>query len=374
LTSDDLFSPLFAPDALRQAVSGEAWVRALLDVEAALASAAAEAGAIEAGEAEAVAAACAGTFEPERLGRAGRAGGNPAIALVAELREAAPAAHFGATSQDALDSAAMLVARRARELVLGELDGVAAACARLAREHRATPMAGRTLLQQAQPITFGLKAAGWLAGVADARAGLRALRLEAQLGGPAGTLAAFGDRGPAVLGGFAARLGLAEPALPWHARRGRVAALGSALAIAAGACEKVALDVVLLAQSEVGEVAEGGGGGSSSMAHKRNPAAAVRARAAARSARAAAGVLLEAMAAEHERAAGAWHAEWSALSTALAGAGGAAWCVRESLSGLSVDAGRMAANLDALRAQAGEDPGLGAAHAFVDRALAEAEA
>ena len=150
--------------------------------------------------------------------------------------------------------------------------------------------------------------------------------------------------------------------------------LGAALAIAAGACEKVALDVVLLAQSEVGEVAEGAGGGSSSMAHKRNPAAAVRARAAARSARAAAGVLLEAMAAEHERAAGAWHAEWSALSAALAGAGGAAWCVRESLAGLRVDAERMGANLDALRAQAGEDPGLGAAQAFVDRALAEAEA
>jgi len=375
LTSDALFGPIFAPGALRAAVSGEAWVRALLDVEAALAAAEAEAGVIAADEAQAVADACAGAPpDPERLGRAGRAGGNPVIPLVAELREAAPAAHCGATSQDVLDSAAMLVARRALAVVLGELDGVAAACAGLAREHRATPMAGRTLLQQAQPITFGLKAAGWLAGVADARAALRAVRLEAQLGGPAGTLAALGDRGPAVLAGLAARLGLAEPALPWHARRGRVAALGSALAVAAGACEKIALDVVLLAQSEVGELAEGGGGGSSSMAHKRNPAAAVRARAAARGARAAAGVLLEAMAAEHERAAGAWHAEWSALSGALAGAGGAAWCVRESLDGLVVDPQRMRANLDALLALAGEDPGLGSADAFIDRALAEAGA
>jgi 3-carboxy-cis,cis-muconate cycloisomerase len=193
--------------------------------------------------------------------------------------------------------------------------------------------------------------------------------LSAQLGGPAGTLAGLGDGAAAVHAAFAARLGLDEPPLPWHGARGRVAELGAALAVAAGAVEKIALDVALLAQTEVGEVSEasdGGRGGSSSMPHKRNPVGAVRARAAARSVRAAAGVLLEAMAGEHERAAGAWQSEWPALSAALAGTGGAAWAVHESLAGLTVHADRMRANLD------DTDPDLGAAQEFVDRALAAA--
>ena len=189
--------------------------------------------------------------------------------------------------------------------------------------------------------------------------------LAAQLGGAAGTLAGLG---PAVLARFAAELELEEPALPWHGDRTRVAALGAALAIAAGACEKVALDIVLLAQNEVGEVAEsseGGRGGSSAMAHKRNPVGAVRARAAARSARGAAGVLLEAMAGEHERAAGAWQSEWGALSAALAGAGGAAWSLREALEGLAVDPDRMAANLEGLPG----DLDQATVDALIDRAL-----
>jgi len=223
-------------------------------------------------------------------------------------------------------------------------------------------MAGRTLMQQAEPVTFGLKAAGWLAGVAGARARLRELTLPAQLGGAAGTLATLD---PAVIDDFAARLGLAAPRLPWHADRRPAAELGAALAIAAGAVEKVALDVVLLAQTEVGEVAEaseGGRGGSSAMPHKRNPVGAIRARAAARTVRASAGVLLEAMAGEHERAAGAWHSEWHALSDALAYTGGGAWSLREALDGLTVDPERMRANL----AVEGD---LGAADTFIDRAL-----
>jgi 3-carboxy-cis,cis-muconate cycloisomerase len=302
------------------------------------------------------------------------ADGDPVVPLVRRLRaevaaragdEAAAAVHFGATSQDVLDSAAMLVARRGRDPILAELDAVVAACARLAREHRDTVMAGRTLLQQAQPVTFGLKAAGWLAGVAGSRARLRELRLPAQLGGPAGTLSALGERGPAVLAAFAARLELDVPPLPWHGDRRPVAELGAALAIAAGALEKIALDIVLLAQTEFAEVAEasgGGRGGSSSMPHKRNPVGAVRARAAARSVRGAAGVLLEAMAGEHERAAGAWHSEWRALSDALAFTGGAAWSVNEALAGLTVDPERMRANLTV-------DGDIGAASAFIDRAL-----
>jgi 3-carboxy-cis,cis-muconate cycloisomerase len=346
------FTSLFVPDAVAAQVSDRAWVRAMLDAEAALAAAEAEACVVPGDAASAIAAACERIApDPAGLGVAGRASGNPVVPLVRELRAAAGDAarwvHFGATSQDVLDSAAMLVARRALVPVGAELDGVAAACARLAREHRGTLMAGRTLLQQALPVTFGLKAAGWLAAVTDARAGVRRVPLAAQLGGAAGTLAALGDRGPAVLAAFARRLSLDEPPLPWHGARGRVAELGAALAIAAGAVEKIALDVALLAQTEVAEVSEARGGGSSAMPHKRNLAAAVRARGTARSVRAAAGVLLEAIAGEHERAAGAWHSEWSALSAALAGTGGAAAAVRESLEGLRVDPERMRANLDA---------------------------
>ena len=348
------------PDALREAVSDDAWVRAMLEAEAALAAAQADVGIISADAAALVAEACGESYEIE-----GRDAANPVVALAKALRERAPEAHFKTTSQDILDTAAMLVARRARALILEDLEGVVAACARLAREHRATPMAARTLLQQAVPTTFGLKAAGWLAGVAGARDGLRAVPLAAQLGGPAGTLEGLG---PAVLAGFAARLELDEPALPWHGDRTRVAALGSALAIAAGACEKVALDVVLLAQTEIGEVAEssaGVRGSSSAMAHKQNPVGSVRARAAARSVRAAAGVLLEAMAGEHERAAGAWQSEWGAVSDALAGTGGAAWSLREALDGLTVDAGRMAANLQGLDGDLDQTT----IDALIDRAL-----
>ncbi len=364
-----MFTPIFVPEAVQDSVAEEAWLQAMLDVEVALARAEAAHDLVAAEAADGIAAA-----RPDLagLGVAARDAGNPVVELVRRLREAAgehaDAVHFGATSQDVLDSAAMLVAKRALAPVLAELDAVVDACAALARGHRGTVMAGRTLMQQAEPVTFGLKAAGWLVGVAGGRARLRELRLPAQLGGAAGTLSKLGDRGPAVLAAFARELGLDEPVLPWHGDRRPVAELGAALAIAAGAVEKVALDIVLLSQTEVGEVAEesgGGRGGSSAMAHKHNPVGSIRTRAAARSVRAAAGVLLEAMAGEHERAAGAWHSEWRALSDALAGTGGAAWSLHEALSGLTVDAERMRANISAdLR-----DVGTGAADAFIDRAL-----
>jgi len=222
----------------------------------------------------------------------------------------------------------------------------AAAAAVLARAHRDTPMAGRTLLQQAVPITFGLKAAGWLAGLAEARAGLARVPLHAQLGGAAGTLASLGDAGPRVLAAYAEELGLAEPVLPWHTNRVRPAELASALAIASGAVAKTAQDVVLLAQTEVGEVLEAASGGSSAMPHKRNPVAAVSALACARQAPGLAATLLGAMAHEHERAAGAWQAEWQALPALLATTGSAASWLRACLEGLEVDTGRMRANLD----------------------------
>jgi 3-carboxy-cis,cis-muconate cycloisomerase len=261
----------------------------------------------------------------------------PVAPLAKALREASSYAHWGATSQDALDTATMLVARDALALVRAELDGVAAAAARLAEEHRDTLMAGRTLLQQALPVTFGLKAAGWMVAVLDARRGLLNAPLAVQLGGAAGTLAALGDAGPRVVVELAGELGLAEPELPWHTARGRIGVLAGALAVTAGALGKAGADVVLLAQTEVGEVTEASGGGSSAMPHKQNPAAAVRARACAQQAVAAASALLAAAGHEHERAAGAWHAEWEALSA-----------LRESLEGLQVHPDRMRANLDPL--------------------------
>ncbi len=347
-----LFAPLFAPARLREAVSERAWVQAMLETEAALAAAEADAGLIPAAAAEAIGAACrAGAVGHTGLGDRSLGAGNPVVPLVDALRaavgsDAAGYVHWGATSQDVLDTAAMLVARRALALIGEELDGVARACAALAREHAETLMAGRTLLQQALPITFGLKAAGWLDATLDARGGLRRARLDVQLGGAAGTLAALGDAGPPVAAAVAERLGLGAPGLPWHTARGRVAELGAALAVAAGAMGKAALDLVLLAQTEVGEVVAGAGG-SSTLPHKRNPIGAVRARACAERVPPLAALLLAAMAQEHERGAGGWHAEWEPLTQALALTGGAAAAVRETLEGLEVRPDRMRANLEA---------------------------
>ena len=345
-----VFAAIFVPEPLLEAVSDGAWVAAMLETERALAAAEAATGVIPADAAAGIAGACrAGELDVAELARAGRATGNPAEPLVRALRErvggdAARFVHHGATSQDVMDTASMLVARSARGLVLAELAAVADACALLADAHRATPMAGRTLMQQAVPTTFGLKAAGWLVAVVDARVRLAAVPLKAQLGGAAGTLAVLGDRGPEVLRAFAAEVGLEEPVLPWHTRRVRVAELADALAAAASACDKIGLDVVLLAQTEVGEVSEAAGGGSSTMPQKRNTTRAAIARACARGVHAAAGVLTDGEY-EHERAAGAWHAEWGALSDALALAGGAAAAIHECLDGLEVHSDRMRENM-----------------------------
>jgi 3-carboxy-cis,cis-muconate cycloisomerase len=236
-------------------------------------------------------------------------------------------------------------------------------------------MAGRTLGQQAVPTTFGLKAAGWLTGCRDARDRLAAVRLPVQLGGAAGTMAGYGDGALDLLPLFAAETGLAEPVLPWHTLRTPVTDLACALAAVTGALGKLATDVILLAQSEVGEVAEPaapGRGGSSAMAHKRNPVLATMIRSAALQAPALAQVLLASRVAEHERPAGSWHAEWQPLRECLRLAGGAAGTAAELAEGLEVFPERMRHNLDhllAVLAGHGEDPGIGAASALVDRAL-----
>jgi 3-carboxy-cis,cis-muconate cycloisomerase len=349
------FAAIFVPAELRDAVSDRTWLEGMLEAERALAVACATAGLVPADSATRIAEACrAELYDTESLAEQGRAVGNPAEPLVRALRdavggEAAEAVHFGATSQDIVDTAAMLVARHASDLVLDELDRLADGCADLAREHRSTPMAARTLLQQAVPTTFGLKAAGWLTGVVEAQgilAGVRDQRLAAQLGGAAGTLAALGDHALEVAARYARELDLAEPVLPWHANRQRLAELGAALDAAAGAAAKIGLDVVLLAQTEVSEATERTAGGSTTMPQKRNPVSSTLAVASARLAHEHASVLTGGLAHEHERAVGAWHAEWEALSGALAFAGGAVAAAAEAVTGLEVDAERMRANLE----------------------------
>lgn len=359
-----LFDPLFTSDAMDAATSPEAWTAALLAFERELARAEADAGVVPRPAAEAVAGA-AGRIHPRPgdLGVAARSAGNPVVPLVRALAAAvddAPGAaghgawaHFGATSQDAMDTAAMLVAREGCRLLLADVGAAADACAALARRHRRTLMTGRTLLQPALPITFGLKVAGWLVGLVEAAAVVErvaAERLAVQLGGAAGSLASLGDRGPAVSARLAERLGLAEAPLPWHTDRGRVVELAGALVGLANAAAKVAFDVVLLAQAEVGEVTEGGGGGhggSSTMPHKANPVSSVLVLAAARRAHGAAAVLVSSGVQDHERAGtGGWHAEWQALTDLLRAAGGCANGVAAVVDRLTVSPSRMAANLD----------------------------
>lgn len=350
----ELFDGLFVPDDVRDAVSDRAWVAAMLEFEAALARAEAAVGLISGEAADAIAAVAgdAERFDAAALGRDGRASGNPAAPLVRVLTEAvgghaAGFVHLGATSQDVMDTAAMLVSRRAAAAIDRELASAAGACAALAEDHRGTLMPARTLLQQALPTTFGLKAAGWLVALLDARRRLAEVSFSVQLGGAAGTLASLGADGPRVLDALADELELERPALPWHADRGRVADLAAALALVAGTVEKVALDIALLAQTEVGEVAEaGGGGGSSTLPHKRNPVGAAMAIASARRVRGEASVLIGGMAGEHERAVGAWQAEWPALTDALAYAGGAAAALAGTLGGLEVHPEAMRRNLE----------------------------
>jgi 3-carboxy-cis,cis-muconate cycloisomerase len=356
-----MFDGVLARGRVPEAVSDAGWLRAMLAAEAALA----RARGLDDEVADAIAAS-GPRLDPRTLGERAAESGNPVVPLAAALREiAGPEAHRGATSQDILDTAAMLVATDALAIVRGDLGAAAGAAARLAAEHRATPMIGRTLLQQALPTTFGLKAAGWMRGLDAGLERLAGFRPVAQLAGPAGTLDAIG---PDVLRRYCELLGLDEPVLPWHTERSRIGELASALGIACGAIAKVAGDVVLLAQTEVGEVAEAAPGGSSSMPHKRNPVAAVSARACARQAPGLVATLLASMEQEHERAAGAWHAEWAPLRALLVASGSAAVWLRTCLEGLQVDAGRMRSNLPA---DAELSSAVESAAALVDRALAD---
>ena len=368
----------------------QAWLTAMLQTEAALARALERAGLAPPGAGAAVTeAARASAIDAAELGRRAALTGNPVPALVRALARCVPAyaaaaVHKGATSQDIIDTAAMLLARRALAAAAADMAAAADATAALAVRHRDTVMIGRTLLQQAVPVTFGLVTAGWLTGLDEARAGLdrvRAGRLAVQFGGAAGTLASLGADGPRVAALLAGELGLPLPVLPWHTDRLRIVEVAASCGGAAAVLGKIARDVTLLAQSEVGEVREGEAevsegesgaaevregesevaevregdepgagarrGGSSAMPQKRNPVAAIAILGCTRQVPGLLATLTAAAEQEHQRAAGAWHSEWEPFSVLLRLTGSAASWGAELLAGLTANPARMRANLDA---------------------------
>jgi 3-carboxy-cis,cis-muconate cycloisomerase len=305
-------------------------------------------------------------------------------ALVAvEDAGAARYVHWGATSQDAMDTGLVLQLRGFLAVLGADLGRLAAALARLAETHKATPLVGRTWLQHALPVTVGLKAAGWLDAIERhrtrlAEVGGRALAL--QFGGAAGTLAALGERGLEVAEALARELDLTLPALPWHAHRDRVAEIGTALGLLVGSLGKIARDLSLLMQTDVAEAFEPGGegrGGSSTMPHKRNPVTAAVVLAAATRAPGLVATLLSAMVQEHERGLGGWHAEWETLPALCTLGAGALRHMAETIEGLELDPARMRSNLEATHGQIlaeavtmalGSRIGRLAAHQLVERA------
>jgi 3-carboxy-cis,cis-muconate cycloisomerase len=359
MTEPGLLSGIFSRGPVAGAVSDRAVLQAMLDVEIALAQALNAIGIMSSEAATEIAAAAdASTFDLAAIGRAAGEHGTPVPGILSALSDrlsddAAAHLHQGATSQDVVDTAMMLVSQRALGSLLDDLARAARATAELAERHRTTLAAGRTLMQQALPLTFGLKGAHWLVGLDGAREELAEVRgrvLAVQLGGAVGTIAALGERGLEVGAGMAARLGLADPLLPWHTVRLRPARLSCALGAALGVMGKIARDVVLLAQTEVAEATEGasdGRGASSTMPHKRNPVGAVAVLACAQRAPGLVATILAAMIQEHERAAGAWQAEWEPLLELLRLAGSAAFTLAELLAGLDVDPDRMRADLGA---------------------------
>jgi 3-carboxy-cis,cis-muconate cycloisomerase len=359
-----LLAPVWAGTPVEAAVCDHAWLQAMLDAEAALARAQARLGTVPRSAADAITdAAKASRLDLRAIALDARETANPVVALVGQLTRAV-AADAPQAAAYVHQGSAMLVSARALRLIRADLGRSAAALADLAARHRQTPMAGRTLALHAVPTTFGLKAAGWRQLVLDAGQRLSRVALPVSLGGAAGTLAGYleyangagdaGDYAGRLVDAFAAETGLARPVLPWHALRTPIADLAAALAFTAAALGKIAVDVQVLARTEVGEVAEPtaeGRGASSAMPHKRNPVLATLIRCAALQVPAIATGLTQCLIAEDERSAGAWHAEWLLLRECLRLAGGAACAAAELTAGLRVIPERMRQNLDLTRGQ-----------------------
>jgi 3-carboxy-cis,cis-muconate cycloisomerase len=333
-STSELFGGIYARGRVAAEVSDEGWVQAMLDVEQALGGPELSASEIDIAE----------------LGRQAAEHAQPVVPLAKRFEPT----HAGATSQDILDTAMVLVAKRALVPLLEDAQAAADAAAALADAHRGTPVMGRTLLQDAVPTSFGLKAAGWMSALDEARRTLGDVPLAVQMGGP------VGHRDPHVAARVAEQLQLAEPVLSWDTDRFRIAGLACALGLLAGALSKVARDVTL---SECLSEGVPGRGGSSAMAHKHNPVAAVSVLACAKRVPGLVATMLAAMEQEHERAAGAWQAEWGTITELLRLTGSIAAWGRDLLEHLEVDDAAMAA-------AAGPEPDLGASSELIDRALA----
>ncbi len=392
----ELLGPLHAGTALREVFGDRTRLQRMLDFEAALARVQARLGLIPATAAVPIEAACrADLFDLASLAHGAVEAGNLAIPMLRQLvalvqtqdRDAAKYVHFGATSQDAIDTGAVLQLREALETIGAGLEHLIGSLAALAAAHRHTPMAGRTWLQHAAPTTFGLKAAGWADAMLRHRQRLRELRprlLVLQFGGATGTLESLQSRGAEVAAALAIEIGLGLPALPWHAHRDRVAECATVIGLLTGTLSKIARDIALCAQTEVGELAEPaapGRGGSSTLPHKRNPVSCAAVLAAGARVPALVSTMLAAMAQEHERGLGGWQAEWDTLPQIVLLGAGALERTVELAAQLEVDPGRMRANLEATRGlihaeavQMALAPSVGrlAAHDLVEQACREA--
>ncbi|MBT2275891.1 class-II fumarase/aspartase family protein [Rhodococcus qingshengii] len=369
-----LLSPVHAGLPIENVVSDDAWITAMLDTEVALATAQCDLGIIPHTALVDIAhAARTHIFDTRALAIASRGAANPVVVFVEELTRAVEAidtdsanyVHRGSTSQDILDTAAMLITARATTLIIGDLERCVHALTDLARTHRTTVMAARTLAMHAVPTTFGAKIAVWINGLLDARDRLTTLRtqLPVQLGGAAGTLASYvevaevghpdplgaGDVRTALTARFARHLDLTAPPAPWHTTRTPIADTAAAMNITSGALGKIAVDVLSMARTEVLEVREpaaAGRGESSAMPQKRNPAMSTLVRSAALQVPALTSMMFQSMLAEDERPAGAWHAEWRPLRETLLLVSGAAATAAELVEGLTPDTGRMLTNLE----------------------------
>ncbi|HZQ61364.1 MAG TPA: 3-carboxy-cis,cis-muconate cycloisomerase [Casimicrobiaceae bacterium] len=391
-----LLDALFTTERMRGIFSDAGRLQGMLDFEAALARAQARAGVIPAAAGDAIAACChADRFDIERLAAAAGPAGNVAIPLVKELtalvaRDDADAArfvHWGATSQDAIDTGLVLQMRDALSALERDYAQLSSALADRAGRERDTLLAGRTWLQQAIPVTLGVKIATWLSAVERDRARIAAARERAlvlQFGGATGTLASLGDKGIEVSAMVGENLALRVPEAPWHTMRDRVAEVAAVLGIAVGTLGKIARDISLLMQTEIGEAFEPaapGRGGSSTMPHKRNPVGAAIVLAAALRVPNLVATMLAAMVQEHERGLGGWHAEWETLPDIFTLADGALTQTLHVITGLEVDRERMRANLgvthgllaaEGLALALGETMGKQQAHRLVETACREA--
>ncbi len=356
-----LLDALFRYDALEKLFTDEARIQGMLDFEAALAHAEAKCGIVPDSQGQIIASKCrAEHFDFAGIAKDASLSGNLAIPMIRKLTElvaqadkdAARFVHWGATSQDVIDTGGVLQVRSALDLIEHDLARLSDTLIALAEKHRATPVVARTWMQQALPTTFGFIVAGWLDAVTRHRSRFVEIKprvLTLQFGGAVGTLAALGGRGPGVAKALAEELRLALPAIPWHTHRDRVVELATTLGLCTGTLGKIARDISLHSQTEIAELAEPfieGRGGSSTMPHKRNPVTCAVVLASATRAPGLVATLLSAMPQEEQRGLGGWHAEWETLPEIVCLCGGALHHLAEMLPSLEVDTERMRKNLD----------------------------